>query len=88
MKSNLPIFEFLITDDETDMSGVSAFSLVSKPAIKSDFMKFNAVIPAEKYIFIEKDAKKYKGIVAGIAMKPNELIPRVNDKGEKFKFLL
>ena len=84
MKSNLPIFEFLITDDETDMSGVSAFSLVSKPAIKSDFMKFNAVIPAEKYIFIEKDAKKYKGIVAGIAMKPNELIPRVNDKGEKF----
>ena len=84
MKSNLPIFEFLITDDETDMSGVSAFSLVSKPAIKSDFMKFNAVIPAEKYIFIQKDEKKYKGIVAGIAMKPNELIPRVNDKGEKF----
>jgi len=83
MKSNLPIFEFLITDDETDMSGVSAFSLVSKPAIKSDFVKFSDT-PMQKYIFIEKDAKKYKGIVAGIAMKPNELIPRVNDKGEKF----
>lgn len=84
MKPIFPIYEFLITDeDENDMSGVNTFSLVSKPAMKTDFIKFSE-IPMQKYIFIEKDKKQYKGIVAGIAMKPNELIPRITDSGEKF----
>jgi hypothetical protein len=84
MKPNFPVYEFLITDDENDESGVSTISLVSMPAMKTDFIKFSQQT-VQKYVFISRDDKQYKGIVAGIAMKPMELVERI-DEDNKQKF--
>lgn len=83
MKDKLPIYEFLI--DDTEESGVKAISLVSSPAMQSEFIAFNSVKPKSKYIFIKKDEKEYKGIVAGLSMIPDKLIYRVDETtGEQY----
>lgn len=83
MKSKIPVFEFLI--DESDESGVKTISLVTDPAMKSTFIAFNKQDVKPKYIFIDKDEKKYKGIVAGLAMIPEKMIGRVDDNGAEYE---
>lgn len=75
---SLPIFEFLI--DDTEESGVKTISLVSSPAMKSDFLVFDEQKPKPKYIFLKKDDEEYKGIVAGLSLIPDKLIYRVDEE--------
>lgn len=74
----LPTFEFLI-DDEED-SGVKAISLVTSPAMQSRFIPFDSSEKKNKYVFLEKDEKKYKGILGGLSMIPDKLIYRIDDE--------
>ena len=79
----LPIYEFLIDDDAE--SGVKTISLVSAPAMKSDFLVFDEQKSKTKYVFVKKDDKEYKGIVAGLALIPNKLIYRIDEEtGEEY----
>lgn len=82
MKNTLPTYEFLI--DDTEESGVKCISIVSSPAMQSDFLKFNSQEKRPKYIFLSKDEKEYKGIVAGLSMIPNKLIYRIDEMGEEY----
>jgi hypothetical protein len=79
----LPVYEFTIGEDEVD--GVKTISLVSAPAMKSDFLVFDAQHPKPQYVFLKKDEKEYKGIVAGLAMIPDKLIYRIDEEtGEEY----
>jgi hypothetical protein len=78
----LPTFEFLI--DDSPESGVKAISMVTSPAMKSGFIAFNTIPATPKFIFISKDEKEYKGIVAGLAMIPNKLIYRIAEDGTEY----
>lgn len=68
----LPKYEFLIDNTE----GMTAISLVDSPAMESSFIAFNNVVEKPKYIVFEK----YKQIVAGLALIPDKLIFRVDEK--------
>ena len=71
----LPIYEFLVDGEEL---GMSAISLVDKPAIESDFIAFEDSKPKPKYI---KLSGEYKNMVAGLALTPDKLIYRNNEDG-------
>ena len=79
----LPVYEFVIDETRED-SGVKAISLVSSPAIDSEFIAFNKDQKKPQYIFLEKDEKEYKGIVAGLSLIPNKLIYRVDGDGNEY----
>lgn len=70
---NIPTFEMLITDELTD--GVFAMSLVSEPAIKSDY-----ILLSKDKVYIElkldKLLDKKLHIVSGAALIPNLIIER------------
>ena len=82
MKFNIPTYEFTI--DENDESGVNTISLVTVPAMKSKFIMFDEQHEKTKYIFIQKDEKQYKGIVAGLSMIPEKMIYRIGDDGQEY----
>ena len=82
MESKLPIYEFLI--DEDGDYGVKTISLVTHPALKSSFIAFDEDKKKPKYVFIESDEKKYKGIVAGLALIPDKMVYRVDEEGNEY----
>ena len=80
----LPTYEFLI-DDNDESDGVKVISIVTTPAMQSKFLVFNNKKLKSKYVFVEKDEKEYKGIVAGLSLIPNKLIFRINEEtGEEY----
>jgi hypothetical protein len=79
MNVNLPIFQFLINDEEA--SGVKAISLVDEPAIQSYFIAFDKQEPKQKYLKLTA----YEQVVFGIALQPDLPIFRNDpDMGEYF----
>ncbi|TWF38851.1 putative serine protease XkdF [Chitinophaga polysaccharea] len=72
----LPVFQLLISDDETDDNEVNFVSLVDRPAIQRDFLAF-----AERKLFAIQDEEQQ--IVTGPAMVPDEPIFR-SDKNGKY----
>jgi len=53
--------------------------------MQSKFLVFNNKKLKSKYVFVEKDEKEYKGIVAGLSLIPNKLIFRINEEtGEEY----
>lgn len=70
--------------NEDDDTGMKAMSLVDKPAIESDFLKFKK---QESVVVALKDEKgSYKQVVAGLALIPDKMIYRKNGDYEYFVF--
>jgi len=83
MDMKLPVYEFLIGDDEND--GVDTISLVSQPAMQSEFVVLDEQVRKPRYIALKSDEEEYKGIVAGLSLIPNKLIYRVDEEtGEEY----
>lgn len=70
-------FKWEIDEDE-NLHGVKAISLVDQPAMESDFIAFSKEKVHVKYIKLESEDKEYKQIVAGLAMIPDKEILRVD----------
>ncbi len=69
----------LVIDEDAEVFGIDAISLVEFPAIESDFI---ALKDQSKILFAEVD--KEKRIVLGPALIPDKPIYRKNDDGEEF----
>jgi hypothetical protein len=69
----------LVIDEEAEVYGIDAISLVEFPAIESDFV---ALKNKQRIEFAEVD--KDKRIVLGPALIPDKPIYRKNDDGEEF----
>ena len=69
----------LVIDEEAEVYGIDAISLVEFPAIESDFV---ALKDQQRVQFAEVD--KEKRIVLGPALIPDKPIYRKNDDGEEF----
>lgn len=77
----LPIFEFIINDEEED--GVTAISIVDDPAFQSSLVTFSK----DKPKYIELATAKKKQICAGLSLIPNVLIYRTDPViGEYFGY--
>lgn len=75
------IYEFLISPDDSTL-GMSAISLVDKPAMESEFIAFNKTDVKPKYVKFQDEAKR---IVAGLALIPDKLVYRVDEEsGEEY----
>ena len=72
------IFE-LIIDELDEIGGVNAISLVSDPAIESDWVTLSKQKKVELK-FVDEE----KRILMGAALIPNKPIYRRNDKGEEY----
>ena len=81
----LPVFEFLI-DENDEIDGVKTISLVGHPAMDSKFLVFDDTKPKPKYIFLNKNDKEYKGIVAGLSIIPDKMIYRADAEGEYYGY--
>lgn len=77
--NKLPIFEMDINEDDSDETGISTISLVQKPAIGTDFLKFSR---ANKITFAIQD--KTRQIVSGPIMIPDMLIYRSDERGQYY----
>ncbi len=67
-------------DKSNPLSGVRTMSLVSEPAIESDFKYFSK----EKKKYIELKATNLKQVVAGLALIPDKDILRFDNNGEPY----
>lgn len=76
----------LYIEDE-DEYGVFAISLVSEPAIESDFVALSKQTTENKYTVKLKTVQKEKNTVVGYALIPDIKIPRVKD-GKKFNITM
>ena len=76
----IPRFKFDI-DENDSVSGVKVISLVDEPAIESDFVFFNKQKPKT---FIELKKEGYKQVVAGLALRPDFDILRIDDQGNEY----
>ena len=83
MENKIPTFEFLIDDSED--SGVKTLSVVTSPAMESSFITLDKQDKKSKYVFIDKDEKQYKGIVAGLAIIPDKMIFRQDEEGNDYQ---
>ena len=72
------IFE-LIIDELDEIGGVNAISLVSDPAIESDWITLSKQKKVELK-FVDEE----KRILMGAALIPNKPIYRLNEKGEEY----
>ena len=74
------VFEFIISPEDNEL-GMTAISLVDKPAMESEFIAFNK--ENKQVIFKFQDDKKF--IVSGLALIPNKLVFRVDEAtGEEY----
>lgn len=76
----VPRVKFQI-DERNPMSGVKTMSIVDEPAIESDFVAFNQADTKEtklELVDLGKKDKKYKNILAGLALIPDKNILRFN----------
>lgn len=80
-KKKIPVVEFEI-DENNPLNGVKVISLVSEPAIESDFLYFNKA--KEKPVYVELKSDKYKQVVAGLALIPEKKIYRVDAEGNEY----
>ncbi len=71
------IFELFI-DEDADLAGIEAISIVENPAIEEDFI----ALKKHKIKFQQQDGEKR--ILLGPALIPNKKIVRLNDNGEKY----
>lgn len=76
----MKIFEMTLTD-ELDEYGLSAISLVEKPAIEEDFVRLSK----QDEIVMLAEADKEKRLLVGAALVPDKLILRKNEDGEKYQ---
>jgi hypothetical protein len=75
----LQVYEFLI-DENNDTLGMSAISLVDKPAMKSEFLAFTKTPIKQKFI----EVAGAKRMVAGLALIPDKLVYRMSAEGEEY----
>jgi len=78
-------YELVIDNEADDMLGVNAISLVTAPAIESDFVAFSKQEPFKARFEAVNNEKR---IVMGAALIPNKLIYRRRSDGEEFNVFL
>lgn len=78
-------YELIIDNEADDMLGVNAISLVTAPAIESDFVAFSKTEPFKARFEAVNSEKR---IVMGAALIPNKLIYRRRKDGEEFNVFL
>jgi len=78
-------YELVIDNEADDMLGVNAISLVTAPAIESDFVAFSKTEPFKAKFEAVNNEKR---IVMGAALIPNKLIYRRRGDGEEFNVFL
>lgn len=84
----IPRVRFQI-DERNPMSGVKTMSIVDQPAIESDFMAFSEnekVKEGLELIDLGKKDKKYKNILAGLALIPDKNILRFKEDQPYYGF--
>jgi len=64
----------LLIDENLELSGITAVSLVLNPAIEESFVFFNK---GERYVLAQVD--EAKRMLVGPALIPNKMIPRYNE---------
>ena len=70
----------LLIDDEMELMGIQAVSLVEFPAIEENFIFFGK----DKYVLAKVDQEKR--ILVGPALIPDKMIPRLdNETGEEYE---
>jgi activator of 2-hydroxyglutaryl-CoA dehydratase len=77
----MKLFE-LILDDET-LTGVTAISLVDKPAMESDFIAFNEDLKRVTFKTVDEE----KRIVTGLVLIPDKPIYRTNNEEGYYVYL-
>lgn len=82
--SDLPLYELVIKEDESDPTGVDFIALVGTPAIKRNWVAFNEEEIKTRFAFKGDDEKR---IISGPAMIPDMPIYRRNDKGEEWEVM-
>lgn len=78
--NNLPIFEMILASDD---DGLEYISLVDRPAISIDFVKFSESKPEKKFFAVED-----KQMLVGPAMRANYPIYRVNEKTKEEYYVM
>lgn len=82
--NNLPIYN-LVIDESAEEDGVSMMSIVDKPAVEKDFLKFST----HQKVCFGKQAIKYslneeKRIITGVALRADYPIYRKDDEKEYY----
>jgi hypothetical protein len=67
---------------EDDETGVKAMSLVTKPAIESNFLKLEDAKKPAKVVALKDEKGEYKQVLAGLALVPEKLIYRYDALNE------
>lgn len=80
MNKKLPLFELTVDDSNDNNTGISCISLVEKPAIEVDFLKFAEEKVVQKFAIQDKDMQ----IVSGPIMIPGILIFRNDSRGQYY----
>lgn len=79
MERQLPILEMLISENDSDSTGVFSISFVEYPAIESRFLKFNNDSRRINFSITNEENR----IVSGPVLVPDKLIYR-NDNGYEY----
>lgn len=76
----IPVVRFQI-DERNSMTGVKTMSIVDEPAIESNFIAFSKDAKPDtlELIDLAKKDKKYKNVLAGLALIPNKKILRFKE---------
>lgn len=85
MSKKLPIYDAVFKDEDTlcrsEDGGISVISLVEKPAIESDFMKFEE---DEQKVIKTNILDDEQRVIVGAVLVPDRLIYRNTERGEFF----
>lgn len=73
---------YKIDVDLEDESGIKAMSLVTKPAIESNFLKFGENKKPAKVVALKNEDGKYKQVLAGLALVPDKMMYRYDETNE------
>jgi len=83
---SLPLYEFVIDENDPKEIGLTATSLVNDPANGHHFVAFSSQEPDEMFVSLSKDApvQKFqfdatKKRITGVLLEPDQLIYRRND---------
>jgi hypothetical protein len=80
MAKELDVYK--IDVDKDDESGIKAMSLVSRPAIESNFLRFEKAKKPSRVVALKDENGEYKQVLAGLALVPDKLIYRYDPQNE------
>lgn len=77
----IKVYEFVVDPNDEEL-GMTAISIVDRPAIESEFISFKEQKEKRRNIIQLMDEKKK--IVSGLALIPNKMIYRIDENNEEY----